>query len=84
MTDITMKIIFGIVPEGQVEEAVEVEVTDHGLTILILVDNPQIKIPNMGEEEIKTGEGDMDLTHSKINLQFMKTIIIHLKGSTLI
>ena len=84
MMDITMKIIFGIVPEGQVVEAVEVEVTDHGLTILILVDNPQIKISNTGDEEIRVGEGDVDITHNKINPQYMNTIIIHLKGSTLI
>ena len=84
MMDITVKIIFGIVPEGQVEEAVEVEVMDHGLTILILVGNPQIKTSNASEEEIKIGEGDVDITHNKINPQFMNTITIHPKGSTLI
>ena len=56
---------------------VEVEVVDHGLTILILVDNPLIKIPNVVDVEIKVGEGDMDITHNKVNPQPINTIIIH-------
>ena len=84
MMDITIKIIFGIVPEGQVEEAAEVEVVDHRLIILILMDNPQIKTLNVGEEEIKIGEGDVDITHNKINPQFMNIIIIYPKCSILI
>ena len=84
MMDITMKINFGKVPEGQVEEAAEVEVVDHGLIILILMDNPQIKTLNAGEEEIKIGEGDVDITHNKINPQFMNIIIIHPKCCILI
>ena len=82
MMDITGKIIFGIVLEGQVEEEVEVE--DLGLTILIVVGNPQPKTLNAGEEVIKIGEGVMDIIHNKINHQHMNIIIIHLRGNTLI
>ena len=82
MMDITGKIIFGIALEGQVEEEVEVE--DLGLIILTLVGNPQIKTLNKGEEEIKIGEGVMDIIHNKINHQHMNIIIIHPKGNTLI
>ena len=84
MMDITGKIIFGIVLEGQVEEEVEVEVKDLGLTILIMVGKPQTKTLNEGEEVIKIGEGVADITHNKINHQHMNIIIIHLKGNTLI
>ena len=84
MMDITGKIIFGIVLEGQVEEEVEVEVEDPGLTILIMVGNPQTKTLNVGEEVIKIGDGVMDIIHNKINHQHMNIIIIHLRGNTLI
>ena len=84
MMDITVKIIFRIVPEGQVEEEAEVAVEDHGLIIPTLVGNPQIRTLNMGEEEIKIGEGDMDIIHNKINRQHMNIIIIHPKGNILI
>ena len=84
MMDITGKIIFGIVLKGQVEEEVEVEVEDLGLTILTMVGNPQIKTLNMGEEVIKIGEGAMDIIHNKINHQHMNIIIIHPRGNTLI
>ena len=57
MMDITGKIIFGIVLEGQVEEEVEVKVEDLGLTILIMVGNQQTKTLNEREEVIKIGEG---------------------------
>ena len=84
MMDITGKIIFGIVLEGQVKEEVEVEVEDLGLIILTLVGNPQTKTLNEGEEEIKIGEGAMGIIHNKINHQHMNIIIIHPKGNTLI
>ena len=74
--DITGKIIFGIVLEGQVEEEVEVKVKDLGLTFLIMVGNPQTNTLNAGEEVIKIGEGVTDIIHNKINHQHMNIIII--------
>ena len=84
MMDITGKIILGIVLEGHVEEEVEVKVKDLGLTILIMVDNPQTKTLNAGEEVIKIGEGVTDIIHNKINHQHMNITIIHLRGNILI
>ena len=82
MMDITVKIISGIASGGQVEEEVEVE--DLGPITPILVDNPQIKTLNVGEEEIKIGEGDMDIIHNTINCQYMSKVITHPRGNMLI
>ena len=83
MMDITGKIIFRIVLKGQVEEEVEVEVKDLGLTILIMVGNRQTKALNEGEEVTKIGEGVTDIIHNKTNHQHMNIIIIHPRGNTL-
>ena len=84
MMDITVKIISGIVLEGQVGEEVDVKIEDLGpIIIIIMVDNPQTKIPNVGEEEIKIGEGDMDIVHSIVNPQHMSKIAIHPRGNIL-
>ena len=77
------EIIFWIALEGLVGEEVEVEVKDLRQIIIIMVDNPQIKIPNVGEEEIKIGEGDMDIIHNIINHHPMSKVITHLKGNIL-
>ena len=82
MMDITVKIISGIVPKGQVEGEVEVEVVDLGL-IIIIVGNPQIKIPNEEEEEIKRGEGVVVIIHKIISNNHMSKIITHLRDNIL-
>ena len=74
MMDITVKIISGIVPKGQIEGEVEVKVMDLGLTIIIM-GNPQIKIPNKEVEEIKLGEGVMDIIYNIISSSHMGKII---------
>ena len=75
MRDITVKIIFGIVPEGQAGEEVEAEVVDLGL-IIVIVGKTLIKTPNEGEGAIKTGEGVMVTTHSIISNKIMLKITI--------
>ena len=81
MRDITVKIIFGIVPEGQAGDEVEAEVADLG-PIIIIVGKTLIKPPNEGEGAIKTGEGVMVTTHSIISNKIMLKITNPHKDNT--
>ena len=84
MMDITVKIISGIVPMDLEEGEVEVEVEGLGLTILITVGNPLIKLLNVEEKEIKTGDKAVDIICSIVSNKHMTKIITHLKGNIII
>ena len=85
MMDITVKIIFEIVPVGLEEGEVEVKVIDLGTIIIIMiVDNPKTKIPKEEEEVIKVGEGDVDITHSKVSIKHMTKATSQHKDNILI